>query len=714
MFNNLKFVWKFNVLMAMIPITGLIVAMVGILGANALKAQYDNLYGFMLIPINNIQNAQSDLKDIYIDILRLADKKLSLEQIMTMGKSAKDSEKKMTDIMTRYNNEWISTGSADFTAEVAAAGKSSLQVDEAQAVKDFADGYSAYAVQRDGVLEGIVTDETQITLAMDKMRASMDKLININMSFADVSNTDAQNSINQMRWQLIAAGILISLFGVGLSLALSRSVVGNLRALTGAMANLARGNLNRDMPEETRKKLVDVKDEIGDVGRALHNTDTYLVEMSEVAQKIAEGDLTSEVHPRSDEDELGIAFEKMIHKLRLMVANIAGSANDLGNASSELAESANQAGQATNQIATTIQQVARGTNEQAESVNQTAASVEHMNRSIGQISRGSQGQAEAVKLSAKIIGQIADAVADVSKNARSGVTESERTAKVAQEGANKVTATITGMEVIRQKVSLSADKVQQMGSRSDQISQIVETIDDIASQTNLLALNAAIEAARAGEQGKGFAVVADEVRKLAERSSKATKEISGIIQDIQSTVKEAVLAMDAGSKEVENGVLRAKESGEALSEILSAAVGVNQQIQTIVASAKQMGDLSGELVSASDAVNQVTEQNTALAGEMETGAKAVVQSIETIASVSEENSAAVEEVSASVEEMSAQVEEVSASTQNLAEMAQALRQVVSEFVLPASKTDKKPAGLVSPGKNNGHQPAAVKQLVMPG
>jgi methyl-accepting chemotaxis protein len=477
------------------------------------------------------------------------------------------------------------------------------------------------------------------------------------------------------------------------------------------MSNLAKGNLNRDMPEETRQKLIHMKDEIGDVGRALHHTDDYLIEMSEVAQKIAQGDLTSEVHPRSDEDELGIAFEKMIDKLRLMVANIASSANDLGIASFQLAESANQAGQATSQIATTIQQVAKGTNEQAESVNQTAASVEHMNRSIEQISNGSQEQSDAVALSAKIIGQISASVVDVSQNARSGVAESERTAKVAQDGADKVTATVKGMHVIREKVSLSADKVQEMGRRSEQISQIVETIDDIAGQTNLLALNAAIEAARAGEQGKGFAVVADEVRKLAERSSKATKEISGIIHEIQTTVKEAVVAMDAGSKEVENGVLRAQESGEALAEILSAAKGVNQQIQTIAASAKQMGDLSGELVSASDAVNKVTDKNTVLAGEMETGAKAVVQSIESIASVSEENSAAVEEVSASVEEMSAQVEEVSASTQGLADLAQILQQVVSEFVLPDVKTTTKQADRLPKIKKNGHEPAAEKQWV---
>ena len=468
---------------------------------------------------------------------------------------------------------------------------------------------------------------------------------------------------------LISAALFLSLLAFFMSWGLGRGVVRQMNALSDAARRAAGGELDLELEANS-------SNESGDMAASFNELLAYLKEMSQVAGSLSKGDLTIEVKPRSKDDRLGQSLSVMVENLRSVVQQVGQKTEQVGESSGQLANTAEMTRKATGQIAATIQQVAQGAQQQSKSVSQTYDSIKRVNEAIQQVKTGAENQSEAVSQMGAVMDQISAAVKQVAVAAEKGAGGAQNTSQVTREGAAVIGEAVTEMEKIKEAISVLVSRIAEMGRWSGQIGDIVETIQDIAAQTNLLALNAAIEAARAGEHGRGFAVVADEVRKLADKSASSTKEVSELVHEIQKTVLEASGAMDTSNHEVQKGVERTSRAGEAMDEILQSVDAVYQRVDEISSSAREMNAFVTRMQTAVENVRVVVDENQTASQRMETGALEVDEAMHQIASISEENSAAVEEVSAAAEEMHAQVEEVSQAALSLSNLSVELQQAV--------------------------------------
>lgn len=301
----------------------------------------------------------------------------------------------------------------------------------------------------------------------------------------------------------------------------------------------------------------------------------------EIAQTVANGNLAISVAVgKHDNGSILWAMRTMVENLRELISQTVGISAGIASASVQLHATADQ--------------IATGAEEVASQTNTVATASEEMSSTSTEIAANCAMAAET----------------------------SRRTSETAAAGAAVVQETIRGMGIIAERVKKTSTTIHALGTRSEQIGEIVGTIEDIADQTNLLALNAAIEAARAGEQGRGFAVVADEVRALAERTSKATKEISEMIKGIQSETSEAVKSMEVGVQEAEKGAVSSEKSGKSLREILEQINNVTMQIHQIATAAEQQTATTSEITMNIHQVTGVVHQSAR--GAEETSSAAAV------------------------------------------------------------------------------------------
>lgn len=367
----------------------------------------------------------------------------------------------------------------------------------------------------------------------------------------------------------VGAFVFLGVVGV----ALTRNIAVPLGQISAAAQKIASGDLSVSLVSNSRR------DELGVVAASFAEMTSSLAQMARVAEQISDGDLTVEVSPRSEKDVLGSAFAVMVQKLRRVTGEIQESIGILSSAAQ--------------QIVATTTQVAAAAAETATAVAETTTTVEE------------------VKQTAQLATQKAKYVSE----------SAQKAAQVSESGKKSAADSIDAMKQIREQMESIAESIVRLSEQGQAIGEIMLAVNDLAEQSNLLAVNASIEAAKAGEQGKGFAVVAQEVRNLAEQSKQATVQVRSILNDIQKATNAAVMVTEQGSNAVEAGVKQSVQAGESVQKLGESIAEAAQAATQIAASSQQQMVGMDQVVQAMESIKTASTQNVASTKQTEVAAK---------------------------------------------------------------------------------------------
>ena len=508
--------------------------------------------------------------------------------------------------------------------------------------------------------------------------------------------------IQRVQRRRLGEALLLGLVVVGLGAAVGWLLTGRwlspLQAMAQASEAVAKGDLTVKIDAES-------DDEVGTLGRSLNemvgnlrrvadNIQDASVQVASSAGEIsanarlihqgAQGQAQAAEETSTSMEEMAASIQTVagsaqglaayVEETSSSITQMGASIEEVARSGGTLAQTVTEASATIEEMTVSIDQMARDLESLAGTVSDTTTTVEDMATFIASVAQNAEQLGEAAGRASTTVSEMAGAVNEVAKIASEADRISARASEDARSGGEAVARTVDGMKVISENMENTARVITGLGQRSDEIGRILEVIEEIADQTNLLALNAAIEAARAGEAGRGFAVVADEVRKLAERSVEAAKEIGEVVRQVQQDTTDAVDVARAGASEAKTGIQLADKAGAALRNIIESVSRSSELMGEIAAATAKQSQASAEVLETVGAMNEATGQVTTAVKEQAEGSKQIRAAMENIKKVmsqaaysTREQAAGGRQVRLAVENINKIASQVSLATREQAE-----------------------------------------------